>query len=599
MEQNVELVIVGSVGIDEITTPLEKRSEVPGGAATHASAAASFFAPTGLVGVVGEDFPATERARLERFGVDLAGLQQQPGKTFRWSGVYEDDFVNRRTLSTELGVFADFRPELPPHFRRAGFLLLGNISPELQLLVLDQMPQARFVAVDTMDLWINIARDKLLEVIRRTSLLTVNDAEARLLTGCHNLRDCAARLLELGPQLVVIKKGEHGSMLFAADQTVLLPAYPVREVIDPTGAGDTFAGACLGYLASCGATRLDDVVRGLQYGATVASFGVEAFGLEGLEKIGRAQIEKRMTRLHDMYRSRPLAVVSGGSEAVENGEKKTYRRVLTIAGSDSGGGAGIQADLKTFSALGCYGMSVICALTAQNTRGVTAIHDVPAGFVGQQIDAVLEDIGVDAVKIGMLQSPEVVRTVAARLQAAGVEKIVVDPVMVAKSGHKLLQDDAVEAVREVLLPLASVITPNLPEAEVLTGRRVTTEEQMLAAAEQLVDMGAGAALVKGGHLEGRDCNDCLVVREPDGSLSCTWLYGERVETVNTHGTGCTLSSAIAAFLARGFSIKEAVKAGKTYLTTALRAGAAYQIGSGHGPVHHFAGLWGSERSLSD
>ena len=594
MEQNVELVIVGSVGIDEITTPLEKRSEVPGGAATHASAAASFFATTGLVGVVGDDFPVAEKERLERFGIDLAGLQQQPGSTFRWSGIYEDDFVNRRTLSTELGVFADFRPELPQHFRQAGFLLLGNISPELQLLVLDQMPQAKFVAVDTMDLWINIARDKLVEVIRRTTMLTVNDSEARLLTGCHNLRDCAAALLELGPRLVVIKKGEHGSMLFAEGQTMLLPAYPVRAVIDPTGAGDTFAGACLGYLASRGSVALEDVVRGLQYGATVASFGVEAFGLEALEKIDRAQIEQRLDRLNDMFRSRPPTSRTGVASRRTADGKKTYHRVLTIAGSDSGGGAGIQADLKAFSALECYGMSVICALTAQNTLGVTAIHDVPAEFVGEQIDAVLEDIGVDAVKVGMLQSPEIVRTVAAKLKAAGVEKIVVDPVMIAKSGHKLLQDDAVQAVREVLLPLASVITPNLPETEVLTGQPVTTEEQMREAAQQLVEMGAAAALVKGGHLDGKDCNDCLVVREPDGSLSCTWLYEERVETTNNHGTGCTLSSAIAAFLARGLSIKDAVAAGKSYLTTALQAGAAYRLGQGHGPVHHFAEVWSED-----
>jgi hydroxymethylpyrimidine/phosphomethylpyrimidine kinase len=272
-------------------------------------------------------------------------------------------------------------------------------------------------------------------------------------------------------------------------------------------------------------------------------------------------------------------------------ELKTYRRVLTIAGSDSGGGAGIQADLKTFAALQCYGMSVICALTAQNTVGVTAIQGVPAEFVGAQLDAVLSDTGVDAVKIGMLQSPDVVAVVAGRLRAAGVRRIVVDPVMVAKSGHKLLRDDAVEAVRSGLLPLATVVTPNLPEAEVLTGLRVRGRADMQAAAEQLLALGPEAVLVKGGHLDDGDSDDCLCLRGADGGVTFRWFGQVRIETVNTHGTGCTLSSAIAAFLARGLAIAEAVAAAKAYLTRAIQAGAAYRIGHGHGPVHHFAGIW--------
>lgn len=267
---------------------------------------------------------------------------------------------------------------------------------------------------------------------------------------------------------------------------------------------------------------------------------------------------------------------------------KTYRRLLTIAGSDSGGGAGIQADLKTFAALDCYGMSVICALTAQNTMGVTAIHDVPAEFVGAQLDAVLDDIGVDAVKIGMLQSPEVVRVVADRLRRADIRRIVLDPVMVAKSGHKLLRDDAVAAVRDELLPLAMIATPNLPEAAVLTGLPLRDRADMQVAAARLLAAGPAAVLVKGGHLEAGDCDDCLCLRGPGGEAVFQWFGAPRIETVNTHGTGCTLSSAIAAFLARGLGIAEAVASAKDYLTQALRAGALYRLGHGHGPVHHFA-----------
>lgn len=298
----LELVVVGSVGIDAIATPIEARTEVLGGAASHACAAASFFARTGMVGVVGTDFPDREEARLRAFGIDLAGLQRMPGATFRWSGVYEDDFVNRRTLSTELGVFADFRPELPQRYRAVRHLLLGNIGPELQLRVLEQATRAEFVVVDTMDLWIRIARDALLQVVRRATLLTLNDGEARMLTGRHNLRDCANALFALGPKFVVIKKGEHGALLFSQDGIVILPAYPVRAVVDPTGAGDTFAGACMGYLASRDAVGLDDIVAGLRYGAVVASFGVEAFGLDALGSLTMARIEERAAELRAMVR---------------------------------------------------------------------------------------------------------------------------------------------------------------------------------------------------------------------------------------------------------------------------------------------------------
>lgn len=268
--------------------------------------------------------------------------------------------------------------------------------------------------------------------------------------------------------------------------------------------------------------------------------------------------------------------------------ERRYRRVLTIAGSDSGGGAGIQADLKTFAALGCYGMSAVTALTAQNTRGVRGIHPVPPEFAAAQIAAVLEDIGADAVKIGMLYSAELIRTVANELRRFDVRNIVLDPVMVAQSGDRLLQDDAVGAIREHLVPLTDVVTPNLPEAEVLADRPVRTPADMEAAARALAAFGGGAILVKGGHREEADSTDLLYLCREDRFVA---LPAERVPTRNNHGTGCTLSSAICAFLARGESIEGAVRRAKDYIDAAIRAGANYRIGNGHGPVHHFHRWW--------
>ncbi len=267
---------------------------------------------------------------------------------------------------------------------------------------------------------------------------------------------------------------------------------------------------------------------------------------------------------------------------------KSYKRALTIAGSDSGGGAGIQADLKTFSALGCFGMSVITALTAQNTVAVTGIHPVPPAFIAQQIDAVLTDIGTDAVKIGMLHSPEVIVTVAEALHRHQAANIVVDPVMVAKSGDKLLRDDAVQALKSTLIPLADVITPNLPEATVLLGREITAENQMEDACKELVALGCQAVLLKGGHLSGANSPDFLYI---SGDPEPMRLDADRIETPNSHGTGCTLSSATAAYLARGKSIVEAVGLAKRYLLQALDAGSGYALGKGHGPVHHFHANW--------
>lgn len=260
---------------------------------------------------------------------------------------------------------------------------------------------------------------------------------------------------------------------------------------------------------------------------------------------------------------------------------------VTIAGSDSGGGAGIQADLKTFSALGVYGASVITALTAQNTRGVTAIHEAPADFVRAEIDAVFSDLAVNAVKIGMLASPELIRTVAAGLRNYGVSRVVLDPVMVATSGDSLLKSEAVATLRDELFPLASLITPNLPEAGKLLGRTVgETDDDMLAAARELKSLGPKAVLVKGGHGSGAESSDLYL----DGA-GARWLTAPRHATRNTHGTGCTLSSAIAAGLAKGLDLVAAVAEGKAYVTAAIVAADRLEIGHGHGPVHHFHAWW--------
>lgn len=260
-----------------------------------------------------------------------------------------------------------------------------------------------------------------------------------------------------------------------------------------------------------------------------------------------------------------------------------YTRILTIAGSDSGGGAGIQADLKTFAAHGCYGLSVITALTAQNTVGVTAIHDVPPDFVAAQLDAVLTDIGADAVKIGMLSTPAVIETVAQKLRHYRTPNIVLDPVMVATSGDRLLRDDAIDGLRSALLPMAAIITPNLPEAEVLLGRAITSPEALQQAALDLLKLGPAAVLVKGGHFEEHHSDDGLA-----HAGGFVWIKAERIATRNTHGTGCTLSSAIAAALGSGLSLVDAVQQAKRYITGAIQAGAPYTLGHGHGPVcHHY------------
>jgi hydroxymethylpyrimidine/phosphomethylpyrimidine kinase len=260
--------------------------------------------------------------------------------------------------------------------------------------------------------------------------------------------------------------------------------------------------------------------------------------------------------------------------------------VVTIAGSDSGGGAGIQADLKTFSALGVYGTSVITALTAQNTKGVFAIHEVPAEFIAAQMDAVFSDFKITAVKIGMLGNAAAIGIVAGELRRRHAPNVVLDTVMASSSGETLLRPDAIGALRE-LIAMAKLVTPNLSEAAALVGGSVArTEDEMQAQAQKLLALGAGAVLLKGGHADGPESVDLLV--EPG---ACTRLAAPRVATRNTHGTGCTLASAIAAGLARGLSLIDAVRAAKAYISAAIAAADRLPVGSGSGPVHHFYERW--------
>lgn len=299
-QKNVALWIVGSVGIDDIKTRTADRKNLLGGSVPYSTAAASFFARTGAVGVVGSDFPAAFDRRWQVFGIDLSGVQRKEGGTFRWACEYDGNMIERTTLKTELGVFAAFMPELPDAYRQAPFVLLGNIQPELQLHVLKQAQGAKFVALDTMNLWIDIAKPALRKVIRRVDLLTVNDGEARMLTGKWNLWECAEAILKMGPSYVVIKKGEHGALLFSEKGVFIVPAFPVRKLVDPTGAGDSYAGTFMGYLARAGRVTEGIMREALVHASAVASFGVEGFSLERFEKLTAKDIQGRVAELKRM-----------------------------------------------------------------------------------------------------------------------------------------------------------------------------------------------------------------------------------------------------------------------------------------------------------
>jgi sugar/nucleoside kinase (ribokinase family) len=291
------LTIVGSVALDTLETRAGKREDVLGGAATYIAVAAQFFGPLNLVAVVGDDFPQAYIDLLAKRKADLSGLQQVPGRTFRWAARYAPDFSSRETLSTELGVFENFEPEIPETYRTSPFALLGNIHPSLQLKVLDAMSEDTFVAADTMNLWIDITKDLLQKVIARVDLLVINDEEAVQLTGEPQIATAAEKIRAAGPKYLIIKRGEHGAYLFSDDEPFFAPALPLREVVDPTGAGDTFAGGLMGYLSSVNDASAKAIKTGMVYGAAAASRTVEVFGADALAELSREAVDERFRAL--------------------------------------------------------------------------------------------------------------------------------------------------------------------------------------------------------------------------------------------------------------------------------------------------------------
>jgi len=292
--------VVGSVALDTIETPFGRADSALGGSATYFSAAASIFCPVRLVGVVGADFPVDQLDFLRARGVDLAGLDRRDGESFRWSGVYSYDLNSRETRETRLGVFASFEPEIPAAFRDSEWVFLGNIDPELQLDVLDQVHAPRLVACDTMNFWIEGKRDALLALLRRVDLIVINDSEARELSGDHNLLRAARWIQSRGPDIVVVKKGEHGAILFTPDTIFFAPAYPLEEVFDPTGAGDAFAGGFIGYLARAGSLGIDNLRRAVIYGSALGSFAVERFSVERLVDLDLGDVERRVAQFREL-----------------------------------------------------------------------------------------------------------------------------------------------------------------------------------------------------------------------------------------------------------------------------------------------------------
>jgi sugar/nucleoside kinase (ribokinase family) len=298
----MSVLIVGSTALDSIKTPKAENPRLLGGSASHASVAASFFSPVKLVGVVGDDFPLRYVQLYQRHGIDLQGLQIQPGKTFHWSGEYELNMNNRRTLLTELGVFETFCPTLPAAHRNTPFVLLANIAPSLQLHVLNQMSRPKFVVADTMDLWLNIAMSDLLKLVKRLDGFVLNDSEAHQLTKEDNVFAALKKIHKLGPKYVIIKKGSHGSLLSGPQGHFICPAYPLPKVVDPTGAGDSFVGGLMGYLATSKGPIDQHMRRAMVYGSVVASFCCEGFGLTRTTRITLGQIEQRVKELENLTR---------------------------------------------------------------------------------------------------------------------------------------------------------------------------------------------------------------------------------------------------------------------------------------------------------
>jgi cytidine kinase len=298
----MSVLIVGSTALDSIKTPHAENPRLLGGSASHAAVAASFFSPTQLVGIVGEDFPAPYLKLYRRHKIDLEGLQRAAGKTFHWSGEYEVNMNNRRTLLTELGVFETFTPVLPAAYSNSPFVLLANIAPSLQLHVLDQMRKPKYVVADTMDLWLNIAKPDLLKLLKRVDGFVLNESEARQLTQEDNLLRAASKIHKLGPKHVIVKKGEHGAILSARGKLFVAPAFPLDDVVDPTGAGDSFVGGMMGWLAQARGPLESNLRRAMIYGTVVASFCCGGFGLTATTRVTRAAIEKRVKALESLTR---------------------------------------------------------------------------------------------------------------------------------------------------------------------------------------------------------------------------------------------------------------------------------------------------------
>jgi sugar/nucleoside kinase (ribokinase family) len=296
----MSVLIVGSTALDSIKTPKAENPRLLGGSASHAAVAASFFSPVKLVGVVGDDFPKKYLTLYRKHRIDLEGLQIKPGRTFHWSGEYELNMNNRRTLLTELGVFETFTPHLPPSHKTSAFVLLANIAPSLQHHVLDQMARPKFVVADTMDLWLNIALADLLKLIKRVDGFVLNDSEAHQLTKEDNVFAAMKKIHKIGPKYVIIKKGSHGSILSGPRGFFICPAYPLHKVVDPTGAGDSFVGGMMGYLATARGSIDDNVRRAMIHGSVTASFCCEGFGLNRTVRIKRENIDGRVKELEKL-----------------------------------------------------------------------------------------------------------------------------------------------------------------------------------------------------------------------------------------------------------------------------------------------------------
>jgi len=294
----MSVLVVGSVALDSVETPFGKAENVIGGSGNFFAASASHLAPVQLVGVVGNDYPLDKLEPLRKRGVDFAGLERADGASFRWRGRYRHDLNSAETLETHLGVFSNFRPKIPAQFRKAPFVFLGNIDPRLQLEVLDQVEKPKLVACDTMNFWIESRRPDLLELLRRVDLVTLNDGEARQLSEQYNLVKAARWIMARGPKHVIIKKGEHGAFMFTEHSIFFAPAYPLEEVFDPTGAGDSFAGGFMGYLARTGDIAEANLRRAVVYGSAMGSFAVERFSVERLLEISSSQIAERVRDFH-------------------------------------------------------------------------------------------------------------------------------------------------------------------------------------------------------------------------------------------------------------------------------------------------------------